>query len=398
MAFLLSDVSAQAYACPPGRCAAEVAVHTTALPHARSLLSASEVPGPDGVPPFGAYAGELGPVNLYRLAPPARAPGVGPQAPPQALALRAVHDARGGGGHGHRRARLRVQRVLRRGGPPREAATRRRDAARPSGSGEHGVRRDVSRPLRRASGFLERGSASTGRPTSDRYRHSVEISALRRPRSGRVKFEGEALVTGAPPPLALVAPVPGRDRGARATRSALRRDGVNVTAEVRGTARLGTGWRSGGAATCSTEGWSGSTRRMGSSPGTPAGTGRWVAAGSRTARRSASTWWRASTRWPRAARARTCSSWATSSSRWARPSSASTPRIRSISGGSRPTTERCSSPSARCMRTATSATWACCAAASCSPLASSAGRLRFRGRDLTLDELPGVTEDQDMLW
>ena len=29
-----------------------------------------EVPGPDGVPPFGAYAGELGPVDLSRLAPP----------------------------------------------------------------------------------------------------------------------------------------------------------------------------------------------------------------------------------------------------------------------------------------------------------------------------------------
>ena len=44
---------------------------------------------------------------------------------------------------------------------------------------------------------------------SNRYRHSVELSALRRPRSGRVTFEGEALVTGAPPPLSLIAPVPG---------------------------------------------------------------------------------------------------------------------------------------------------------------------------------------------
>jgi hypothetical protein len=59
---------------------------------------------------------------------------------------------------------------------------------------------------------------------SDRYRHSVEISALRRPRSGRVKFEGEALVAGAPPPLVLVAPVPGGG-----TRGVLSRDGVNVT-------------------------------------------------------------------------------------------------------------------------------------------------------------------------
>ena len=32
------------------------------------------------------------------------------------------------------------------------------------------------------------------------------------------------------------------------------------------------------------------------------------------------------------------------------------------------------------------------------PLGFFSGRLRFRGRDLALDELPGVTEDQDMLW
>jgi hypothetical protein len=59
---------------------------------------------------------------------------------------------------------------------------------------------------------------------SDRYRHSVEISALRRPRAGRVKLEGEALVTGAPSPLVLVAPVPGGSG-----RGVLSRDGLNVT-------------------------------------------------------------------------------------------------------------------------------------------------------------------------
>jgi len=32
--------------------------------------SPSQIPGADGVPPFGAYAGELGPVDLDRLAPP----------------------------------------------------------------------------------------------------------------------------------------------------------------------------------------------------------------------------------------------------------------------------------------------------------------------------------------
>jgi hypothetical protein len=32
------------------------------------------------------------------------------------------------------------------------------------------------------------------------------------------------------------------------------------------------------------------------------------------------------------------------------------------------------------------------------PLGFFTGRLRFRGSELTLGELPGVTEDQDMLW
>jgi hypothetical protein len=47
--------------------------------------------------------------------------------------------------------------------------------------------------------------------------------------------------------------------------------------------------------------------------------------------------------------------------------------------------------------TAMCATLACCAAGSCSPWLLQRS-LRFRGRDLSLDELPGVTEDQDMLW
>jgi hypothetical protein len=32
------------------------------------------------------------------------------------------------------------------------------------------------------------------------------------------------------------------------------------------------------------------------------------------------------------------------------------------------------------------------------PLGFFTGRLRFRGQEITLSELPGVTEDQDMLW
>ena len=32
------------------------------------------------------------------------------------------------------------------------------------------------------------------------------------------------------------------------------------------------------------------------------------------------------------------------------------------------------------------------------PLGFFAGRLRIRGEEIALSELPGVTEDQDMLW
>ena len=60
--------------------------------------------------------------------------------------------------------------------------------------------------------------------------------------------------------------------------------------------------------------------------------------------------------------------------------------------------ERCSSPSARCTRTATCATCGLLRSHFVQPLGFFSGRLRFRGRDLTFDELPGVTEDQDMLW
>ena len=44
-----------------------------------------------------------------------------------------------------------------------------------------------------------------------------------------MKFEGEALVAGAPPPLSLVAAVPRAGNASRLLGSALQRDGVNVT-------------------------------------------------------------------------------------------------------------------------------------------------------------------------
>src|SRR5215470_15512936 len=87
----------------------------------------------------GGGPGEPGPAR-----PPDLAPWLGPQAQEEALALRAVHDARGGRGHGHRRAGLCRERLLLRGGSPRETAAHRHHAARPPGAAEHGVRRDVA--------------------------------------------------------------------------------------------------------------------------------------------------------------------------------------------------------------------------------------------------------------
>ena len=186
-----------------------------------------EVPGPDGVPPFGAYAGELGPVDLTRLAPPYALPAWARRlrrkrwhyalyTTPEVVAVMAVAEMGYASNAFFAAVDLReklplVDETLL--GPPAPLSS---------------VSDAVSRGL--AAGFRMPGARFRfERPVdSDRYRHSVEISALRRPRSGHVTFEGEALVTGAPPPLALVAPVPGQPRREGDT-SALRRDGVNVT-------------------------------------------------------------------------------------------------------------------------------------------------------------------------
>ncbi len=189
--------------------------------------SPPEVPGPDGVPPFGAYAGELGPVDLNRLAPPYALPAWARRlrrkrwhyalyTTPEVVAVMAIAELGYAANAFFAAVDLREkqplidQTLL---GPPA--------------------------PLSEVSDAMARGLAGRFRvpgarfrfaraPDSDRYRHSVEISALRRPRSGRVKFEGEALAPGAPPPLVLIAPVPAEKRRDGDT-SALRRDGVNVT-------------------------------------------------------------------------------------------------------------------------------------------------------------------------
>jgi len=65
-------------------------------------------------------------------------------------------------------------------------------------------------------------------PAEARYHHQVELSSFRYPRLGRVRFHGEAQAAGAAPPLALVTRVPGGD-GAGLLGSTLGREGVNVT-------------------------------------------------------------------------------------------------------------------------------------------------------------------------
>ena len=237
------------------------------------------------------------------------------------------------------------------------------------------------------------------RPTgSDRYHHSVEISALRRPRSGRVKFEGEALVTGAPPPLALIAPVIGGGTTDGLLASVLRRDGVNVTQKSVGllaSGRLEVGRRryaldGGVVGLDSTHGflarhtswrWAMGCGRL--EDGTPLGFNL-VAGFNAVAEGSAG-------------------ENVLFLGDQLEPVGPATFRFNSadpldlwqvVDRGRRGSR----SPSDRCMRTGTCGICSCCGVGSCSRLASLPGKLRFRGREIVLSELPGVTEDQDMLW
>ena len=212
------------------------------------------------------------------------------------------------------------------------------------------------------------------RPTgSDRYHHSVEISALRRPRSGRVKFEGEALVTGSPPPLALIAPVVGGGSAGGALASVLPRDGVNVTQKSVGL--LASGRLEIGRRRVPARRRRGGPRLDPRLPGPPhqlaLGDGLRPARGRHAARLQ-----------PGGGVQRR--------GRGERGRERALPRRPAGAGGSgdlplqlgRPArpladrdrrTARCRSPSDRCTRTGTCATCSCCGAASCSLLASLPG-------------------------
>ncbi len=187
-----------------------------------------EVPGPDGVPPFGAYVGELGPVDLSRLAPPHAFPAWARRlrrkrwhyamyTTPEVVAVMAIAELGYAANAFFTALDLREKQPLvdvTLLGPPAPLST---------------VSDEMSRGLSGAFRVPGARFRFARPPTSDRYRHSVDISALRRPRSGRVKFDGEALVAGSPPPLALIAPVLGGGSADGVLASVLPRDGVNVT-------------------------------------------------------------------------------------------------------------------------------------------------------------------------
>jgi hypothetical protein len=194
-----------------------------------SLLPAPPgVPGPDGQPLFGAYQGELGKVDLSRLAPPHHFPRWAERlrrkrwhyalyTTPELIAVMAVAELGYVANAFFAALDLREKRPLidvTLLGPPAPLTTV---------SGE--MSSGLSARFRGPGARFVFGRA----PGEDRYRHTVELSPIRHPRLGRVRFHGEALATGAPPPLALVAPVPGGGSTGGLLSRFLPPDGVNVT-------------------------------------------------------------------------------------------------------------------------------------------------------------------------
>jgi hypothetical protein len=187
-----------------------------------------EVPGPDGLPQFGSYQGELGVVDLGRLTQPHRFPSWARRlrgkrwhyalyTTPELIAVMAVAEL------GYASNAFFAALDLREKHPLVDVTLLGPPAPLTVVSNEMSRGLSARFRLPGASFQFARGSSE------DRYRHTVELSALRHPRLGRVRFQGEALVTGASPPLVLVAPVADGGSGGGALSSFLPRHGVNVT-------------------------------------------------------------------------------------------------------------------------------------------------------------------------
>jgi Protein of unknown function (DUF2804) len=186
-----------------------------------------EIPGPDGQPPFGTYQGEVGPVDLSRLAAPYGFPGWARRLRRKRwhYALYTTHEL------------IAVMAVAELGYAA-NAFFAAVDLRRKQPLGDVTLL-GLPEPFTVVSNEMSRGLAARFRlpgarfhfhrgAAEARYHHHLELSSLRQPRLGRVRFHGEAQAAGAAPPLVLIASVPGGGRAGRLG-STLGRDGVNVT-------------------------------------------------------------------------------------------------------------------------------------------------------------------------
>jgi hypothetical protein len=198
-----------------------------------------EVPGPDGHPALGAYQGEVKVVNLARLAPPRHFPAwfrwlrrkrwhYALYTSPELIVVMAVAELGYLANAFFAALDLREKRPLidvTLLGPPAPFTV-------VSDQMSAGMEARFRTPGARFR--FHRG------PGEGPYHHRVALSALRHPRLGGIRFSGEAHLTGAPPPLALVAPVPGGGSAGGMLSSVLPRDGVNVTQKWAGLLASGT--------------------------------------------------------------------------------------------------------------------------------------------------------------
>jgi len=193
----------------------------------------TEVPDREGRPPFGVYQGEVGTVQLQRLARPWAFPAWARRLRRKRwhYALYATHEV------------IAVMAVAELGYVANAffAALDLRDkqplidvtllgAPDPFTTVSEQMTRGLTARFRVPGAHFRfrRG------PDEDRYHHAVDLSALRFPRTGSVHLRGEALAVGAPPPLLLVTPVPEGGASSGFLARWLPRDGVNVTLKSTG--------------------------------------------------------------------------------------------------------------------------------------------------------------------